>query len=151
MQADTKPPAGLTDELRGVFARIADVLIPREGTCPSASEAHVHGPRIDRLISLRPDLKVPFLRALDRCREGEAEVAARSLHARDPDALMLVGMLAAVAYYQDSAVQTAIGYYGQTHRTFDADAIPTYATDGTLQAVIDRGPLFRPTPYQAGG
>ena len=150
MQSDPLPPATLTDELRAVFARIADVLIPRDSACPAASEAQVHGPRLDRLLSLRPDLRAPFLAALDQCREGCADTAARSLHARDPDALMLVGMLAAVAYYQDPAVQDAIGYHGQTHRTFDADAIPGYVSDGTLQAVIDRGHLFRPTPQPAG-
>jgi len=150
MQADTVPPTTLTDDLREVFARVADVLIPRDGDCPPASEAQVHGPRIDRLLSLRPDLRAPFLGALMLCRDGDAETSARRLHARDPDALMLVGMLAAVAYYQDPAVQDAIGYHGQTHRIFDADAIPDYVSDGRLQSVIDRGPLFRPTPHPAG-
>jgi hypothetical protein len=146
MPADRPAPALLTDDLRAVFAQLADVLIPRDGDCPSDSEAQVHGPRIDRLLSLRPDLKSPFLMALDQCSDGAPEAAARRLHVQDPDALMLVGMLAAVAYYQDPAVQAAIGYSGQTHRIFDADAIPDYIANGRLQAVIDRGPLFRPTP-----
>jgi hypothetical protein len=143
---DSPAPTSLTDELRDTFARVADVLIPRDGACPSASEAQVHGPRIDRLLMLRSDLKEPFLSALTACIGPDAEAAARDLHAKNPDALDLIGMLAAVAYYQNPDVQKATGYYGQTHRDYDADAIPSYVTDGQLQAVIDRGPLFRPTP-----
>ena len=143
---NTVTPTTLTDDLREVFARVADVLIPHDGDCPSATQAQVHGPRIDRLLMLRGDLREPFLAALMSCRNPDADAAARRLHAENPDALALIGMLAAVAYYQDPAVQRAIGYYGQTHRDFDADAIPAYVTDGQLQAVIDRGPLFRPTP-----
>jgi hypothetical protein len=48
------------------------------------------------------------------------------------------------AYFLNPDVRRAIGYEGQTGRAIDPH--PDYLDDGLLDAVIARGPIYRPTP-----
>jgi len=143
---DTPVPQQLTDELRQTFAGMSDVLIPRSGPLPSAREVGVHEEAIDRLLALRPDLKERFLRGLAACHGQDPEQAARRLNETDPTALAAIGLFASAAYYIDPKVRELIGYPGQTARTYDPDETPGYMVNGQLQRVIDRGPIYRPTP-----
>jgi hypothetical protein len=137
---------GLTEDQLAVFRDIADVLIPANATMPSAGQVGVQGPVIDRLLDLRPDLQERFLRGLNACLGQDPASAARRLNDADPAALAAIGLLASAAYYMDPEVRRLIGYPGQSARPFDAQAKPDYALNGQLQRVIDRGPIFRPTP-----
>lgn len=136
----------LTADQRAIFRSIADVLIPSTATMPSASQVGVDGPVLDRLLDQRPDLKERFLRGLDACMGQDAERAARSLNETDPTALAAIGLLASAAYYMDAEVRRLIGYPGQSARPFDPQATPEYVVKGQLKRVIERGPIFRPTP-----
>ena len=142
--------SGLTSDQRNVFRGIADVLIPSSTTMPSAGQVGVHGPVIDRLLDQRPDIRERFLRGLDACMGENPDSAARSLNETDPTALAAIGLLASAAYYMDEEVRRLIGYPGQSARPFDPLAMPNYVTNGQLRRVIDRGPIFRPTPTPAG-
>lgn len=142
--------SGLTSDQRNVFRGIADVLIPSSTTMPSAGQVGVHGPVIDRLLDQRPDIRERFLRGLDACMGQNPDRAARSLNETDPTALAAIGLLASAAYYMDEEVRRLIGYPGQSARPFDPLAMPNYVANGQLRRVIDRGPIFRPTPTPAG-
>lgn len=142
--------SGLTSDQRNVFRGIADVLILSSTTMPSAGQVGVHGPVIDRLLDQRPDIRERFLRGLDACMGENPDSAARSLNETDPTALAAIGLLASAAYYMDEEVRRLIGYPGQSARPFDPLAMPNYVANGQLRRVIDRGPIFRPTPTPAG-
>ena len=136
----------IDDDLRATFLAIADVLIPEDADMPAASSADVGGPVLDRILSLRDDLKEPFFRGLHAVTGKEPAAAAKVLNTDDPKALATIGLVASAAYYISPKIRQLIGYPGQEKRSFDADATPEYVTNGMLQKVIDRGPIYRPTP-----
>ena len=132
--------------LRATFRALADVLIPAAEGMPAASEVGVHESVLDRILALRPDLSERLLRGL-RAAAGQApQETARRLNAEDPDALSAIGLAAAAAYYMQPRVRELIGYPGQENRPGNPDATPEYVANGMLQQVIDRGPIYRPTP-----
>ena len=136
----------IDDDLRAAFLAIADVLIPEDAGMPAASRADVGGPVLDRILSLRDDLKEPFFRGLHAVTGIEPAAAAKALNTDDPIALATIGLVASAAYYMSPEIKQLIGYPGQQKRSFDADATPEYVTNGMLQVVIDRGPIYRSTP-----
>jgi hypothetical protein len=139
----------IDDDPRETFAAIADVLIPAYGALPAASGADVSGAPLDRILTLRDDLKADFVRGLLAAVGKPPETAARALNESDPKALATIGLIASAAYYMNAEVKRLIGYPGQDRSPIDPDAPPDYMEDNLLQPVIDRGPIFRPTPGQA--
>ena len=138
--------SGIDAQLRATFRALADVLIPAAEGMPAASEVGVHEAVLDRIMALRPDLSERLLRGL-RAASGQApQEMARRLNTEDPDALSAIGLAAAAAYYMQPRVRELIGYPGQENRPGDPDATPEYVANGMLQQVIDRGPIYRPTP-----
>lgn len=135
----------LTAERRETFWKISEVLIPATSTMPSAAEVGAQS-TVGHLLDLRPDLKKAFFRGLDACASEDAEAAARRVNDDDPQALAAIGLIASAVYYFDPKVMELIGYPGQTPRTYDVTTPPDALTNGQLQRVIDRGPIFRPTP-----
>jgi hypothetical protein len=136
----------LDDTLRRTFLAIADVLIPEAEGMPMASQVGVGGEILDRMLALRPDLSETFLRGL-RAAAGKPPVAAaEALNRDDPAALGAVGLVASAGYYMSPRVRALIGYPGQENRPADPDVTPEYVANGMLQLVIDRGPIFKPTP-----
>jgi hypothetical protein len=135
----------LTAEIRADFLAIADRLIPAAEGMPAASEVRV-GELLDHILSLRPDLGEVFFRGLSAVHGRPAEEAAEMLNREDPEALSTIGLVAAAAYFMTQRVRTLIGYPGQEKRAFDPNGTPEYMTNGMLQRVIDRGPIYRPTP-----
>ena len=137
----------LDDNLRAVFAGIADVLIPEALGMPSASQVDVHGALTDRILGLRPDLRDDFMRGLKAAQGMAAADAAQKLNTDDPAALTAIGLVASGGYYMTPRVRELIGYKGQESRPeADPDATPEYVENGMLQQVIDRGTIFKPTP-----
>lgn len=136
----------LEDTLRRTFLAIADVLIPETEGMPAASQVGVGGDILDRMLALRPDLREGFIRGL-RAAAGKPPIeAAETLNRDDPTALGAIGLVASAGYYMSPQVRALIGYPGQESRPADPDVTPEYVANGMLQQVIDRGPIFKPTP-----
>lgn len=137
----------LDSTLRATFAAIADILIPNAEGMPSASVMDVQGEVLDRILGLRPDLRENFLRGLSKAVGRSASDAANDLNKTDAGALSAIGLVASAGYYMSPRVRELIGYPGQQSRPeTDPDATPEYVANGMLQQVVDRGPIFRPTP-----
>ena len=113
---------------------------------PKASQVGVGGEILDRVLALRPDLREGFLRGLRAAAGKLPAEAAEALNRDDPAALGAIGLAASAAYYMSPQVRTLIGYPGQENRPGDPDETPEYVANGMLQQVIDRGPIFKPTP-----
>ncbi len=136
----------LDDALRRTFLAIADVLIPEAEGMPMASQVGVGGDILDRMLALRPDLREAFLRGLRAAAGKPPAAAAETLNRDDPAALGAIGLVASAGYYMSPRVRALIGYPGQESRPADPDVTPEYVANGMLQQVIDRGPIFKPTP-----
>ncbi len=136
----------LDDALRRTFLALADALIPEAEGMPAASQVGVGGDILDRMLALRPDLREAFLRGLRAAAGKPAAGAAEALNRDDPAALGAVGLVASAGYYMSPQVRALIGYPGQESRPADPDSPPEYVTNGMLQQVINRGPIFKPTP-----
>ncbi|MDG2479355.1 MAG: hypothetical protein P8Q36_00600 [Alphaproteobacteria bacterium] len=137
----------LDDNLRSVFAGIADILIPAAEGMPAATEVGVHETLVDRILGLRPDLREAFMRGLKASEGKDPKSAAEHLNSSDAAALGAIGLVASAGYYMTPRVRELIGYTGQESRAeADPDATPEYVANGMLQQVIDRGAMFKPTP-----
>ncbi len=136
----------VSDGEREVFAALADVLIPAAEGMPAASTVDVHGATLDRILGLRPDLVEAFRRGLAASAGKPPADAAEALNRDDAEALGAVSIVASAGYYMTPAVRELIGYPGQEKRPADPDETPEYVANGMLQQVIDRGPIFLPTP-----
>ncbi len=136
----------LDDALRRTFLALADALIPEAEGMPAASQVGVGGDILDRILALRPDLREAFVRGLRAAAGKPAAEAAEALNRDDPAALGAVGLVASAGYYMSPQVRALIGYPGQESRPADPDSPPEYVTNGMLQQVINRGPIFKPTP-----
>jgi hypothetical protein len=132
--------------VRETFRAIADVLIPAAEGMPAAGEVGVHADVLDRILGLRPDLADRFLRGVRAAVGMDPRQAAEHLNKNDPDALGAIGLVASAAYYMQPHVRELIGYPGQERRPGDPDETPEYVSNGMLQQVIDRGPIYKPTP-----
>jgi hypothetical protein len=129
---------------RSLLAALADVLIPAGDGFPAASGAGIAGDGLDQLLAYRPDLG-PGLKKVLAAADGEpaAEFVA-GLKTRDPAGFGLLAELVSGAYFLNPEVRTKLNYHGQGPRPIDQR--PDYLDDGLLQSVLDRGPIYRPTP-----
>jgi hypothetical protein len=134
----------LSSEERRAFAMLADLLIPAGDGFPSASEAGVANEGLDQLLAVRPDLLDPLkglmLRGKDRPPTGFLE----ELRTNDPAAFGVLAEVVPGAYFLNPDVRARLNYDGQSSRPIDRRQ--DYLDDGLLQSVINRGPIYRPTP-----
>ena len=113
---------------------LADQLIPGEDGMPSASEAGATGRWLDAVLEARPDLRAPL--------EGIAPYETiETLPERDPAGWTALTSAVVAAYYFNPEVCERIGYQGQR-------ALPLGPPDheDLLASVVERGPVYRPTP-----
>lgn len=129
---------------RLVLAGLADVLIPAGGDMPSASQAAAVGHWLDQVLIARPDLKNGLADVLSTARGRDPQEVIANLRANDASTFEALAELVAGAYFMNPDVQYAIGYNGQGPRPIDPR--PDYMEDGLLESVIQRGPIYRPTP-----
>lgn len=130
---------------RATLERLADVLIPAGDGMPSASEAGIGRDLLDLVLTARPDLHVPLVALLQAGRDRDPGAFVAELQADDPDGFGVLAQLVPGGYFMNPAVRRALGYKGQRARPFDPDRRDP-EVDALLQSVIDRGPIYRPTP-----
>ncbi|HEU0011435.1 MAG TPA: hypothetical protein VFT34_16570 [Verrucomicrobiae bacterium] len=130
---------------RSLLAALADVLIPAGDGFPAASGAGIASDGLDQLLGYRPDLG-PGLKRLLAAADGQpAAVFVAGLKASNPDGFGLLAELVSGAYFLNPEVRAKLNYHGQGPRPIDPR--PDYLDDGLLQSVLDRGPIYRPTPH----
>ena len=138
--------AAIGPELRGVFAGLADVLIPAGETMPSAGEVALERGALDAVLAVRPDIVADLARVLDDARGADPAVEVERLRAEDEGAFGLLTTVVAGGYFLDEGVRQAIGYRGQEAIPAEPTDPPDYERDGLLTSVLERGPIYRPTP-----
>jgi hypothetical protein len=113
---------------------------------PSASAADVAGEGLNQVLAVRPELAAVLKKVLAFPTESAPADAVSQLKNKDPLSFGVVAELVAGAYFLNPQVRASLGYDGQTARPIDPR--PDYLDEGLLQSVIDRGPIYRPTPGQ---
>ena len=126
---------------RETLAGLADVLIPSADGMPSASEAGAAESLLDEVLLVRGDLEEPLrtIAAGARGKDPAAEVAR--LAAEEPELFEALTTAVAGGYFLSPDVRDRLGYPGQQAKKLEDDF-----DQELLQPVIDRGPIFRPTP-----
>jgi hypothetical protein len=129
---------------RALLAGLADILIPAGEGFPSASEAGVAGEGLDQLLVFRPDLAAGLKKLLGAAANHPAAEFVAHLRSSDPAGFGLLTELVPGAYFLNPQVSEQLGYHGQGPRPIDArtDALD----ESLLQAVKNRGLIYRPTP-----
>ena len=140
----------LSAEERATFAGLADLLIPRHGRMPAAPEVGAHEALLDRVLGHRPDIVDDLLRGLAAAEGAEPGEAANRLSQSDAAAFNAVTLAASAAYYMCDEVRALIGYPGQEKAPYDPHETPVYLTNGMIERIVLRGPIYRPTPDRSG-
>jgi hypothetical protein len=127
-----------------LLARLADEIIPCGEGFPSASQAGVALEGLDQVLKVRPELTEPLQTLLAAARDKSPREFADHLRSKEPGLFGVLTEAVAGAYFLNRDVRERLGYAGQTAKAIDPR--PDYLDDGLLQSVIDRGPVYRPTP-----
>ena len=135
------------EHLRARLARIADGLIPGTEEMPAPSDLDIGGRQLDLVLASRPDLADGLRRALEAGGDvGDAIAWAETLAGHDPAAHEALVTAIVAGYYLHPEVQAQLGYPGQAGEVVRADAYPDFVHEGQLERVLERGPIYRPTP-----
>ena len=131
-----------TQTERDRLATLADVLIPAGDSQPSASDADVGGKGLDLVLATCPETSTALRNLLSKTAGLSPVEAVAHLQSKDAAAFGVLAEFAAGAYFMNPLVREEIGYGGQTARAID----PTPDYLDLLDAVVKRGPIYRPTP-----
>jgi hypothetical protein len=114
---------------------------------PAPSSVEIGGSQLDLVLASRPDLEPALLRGLEGA-GGVGDVIAwlAALQARDPAAHDALVLAVVAGYYLRPEVQRLLGYPGQVAQEVSVAALPDYVSEGLLERVYERGPIYRPTP-----
>ena len=133
------------DKVREGLRRLADALIPEGEGMPSAGQADVAGRQLDLVLAARPDLAPRLEAAFAEDPGDDPRAWLDALEARDASAHDAVILAVVAGYYMNPDVKARLGYQGQTPRIVGI-SYPEYVTEGLLERVLERGPIYRPTP-----
>lgn len=138
----------LTPEVRALFGKVADLLIPAYKQMPAATSVGVHEDLLDKVLGFRPDIVEAFFRGMGKIDAGNLSVSVNALFREDEEAFGAVSLAASGGYYMAGPVREALGYPGQESLTYDAHAVPDYLVSHMLERVAQRGSIYRPTPVK---
>lgn len=140
MTPSAPPTAMLSVQHRARLRDLADVIVPGFQQMPSASAVGLAGDPVDRVLRMRPDLKIALERLLDTLAGTEPAETMRSIAAQDPAALEVLMQVVVGAYCMEPRVRDALGYSGQQALTLDRGG---FGGEDLLLAMMDSPPRYR--------
>lgn len=149
----TTPPRPLMPRQREVLLAAADILIPGTGHDPKASAAPDYEVWLERALAARAASLAELSQILDELDElagpagsasADLEQRLRQLHAAGDPRFHLLSSVAAGAYLMVPEVRQLIGYPGQHASPPRVDEAADELSDGILDPVIQRGPIYVP-------
>lgn len=139
----------VSDSTRRALETIGDRLIPEAHGMPAASEMMVGTSQLDMVLSSRPDLAPLLERALGDKEFDDVGDFVTRMSADDPQGYDAVTLAIVAGYYMHPKVHELIGYPGQVPKDAQRLGEREIYQEGLMdlaQKVIDRGPIYRPTP-----
>jgi hypothetical protein len=149
MTQSTDKTEYLDESTRGGLERVLDVILPGTETLPSGRDASVHQEWLDRVLAAEPRLFDALRRVGDAAAAGSS-CTLSDIQSWAGDDLESVIFAVQAAYYMSPVAKKAHRYPGQVRRPI-AQATPEESWSEELMApVINRGPIYVPTPSQIG-
>jgi hypothetical protein len=137
----------LAPHLRARLVRIADGLIPGTEEMPAPGSLDIGGRQLDLVLASRPDLAGGLRRALEAAGDAGDPISwVQGLATSDPPAQEALVTVVVAGYYLHPEVQRRLGYPGQAGEVVRIDGYPDFIHEGQLERVLERGPIYRPTP-----
>jgi len=140
-----KAPRPLTPAEVSTLRAIADVLIPPSGDNPAATSE----PDFDAWLRCAADARADsfgtitaFLARLDGAGPQMIDQALRALHAGEPGQFQALSAVVAGAWLLTPTVRARIGYPGQRRDPARLEEAVDQISDGILDPVIARGPIY---------
>ena len=137
-------PGALPSELREWLRPLADTLIPAEDGMPAAGQLGAADAQLDLVLAARPDLLRPLQRGHALTAGMSPADVLAALPELDPAAHGALLETVAGGYYAHPEVRELIGYTGQRAVPVRVADFPEYASEGLLERVVARGPVYRP-------
>lgn len=138
-----------SDTTRRALETIGDHLIPEAHGMPAASTMQVGTSQLDVVLASRPDLAPLLEAALTDADLGDIDSFIITLAEEDPAGYDAVTLAIVAGYYMHPEVHRLIGYPGQVPKDVQRMGEHEIYQEGLMdlaQKVIDRGPIYRPTP-----
>jgi hypothetical protein len=132
--------------LRAVLGGLADALIPPGADMPSGGEVALGRGGLDAVLEIRPEVARDLATLLEAARGADPAREVDRLRTEDPEGFEVLTTVVAGGYFLDDGVRDALGYRGQRAVPIDVSEPSDYERDGLLASVIERGPIYRPTP-----
>jgi hypothetical protein len=138
----TEELATLGTRERTTLAALAGRLIPAAHDMPSAADV-LTDERLRFVLTARPDLVAPLRAALRTDLGDDPQARLDSLGRDEPATLAVLQLVIVAGYYTDRDVRERIGYPGQMALTVRSWEYPEYLSEGHIDAVLARGPVWR--------
>lgn len=145
---DIRP--SVSDRVRRGLETVGDHLIPEAHGMPAASAMNVGTTQLDVVLSSRADLAPHLERAFTDADLSDIDAFVASLDPLEYDAVTLAIV---AGYYMHPEVHRLIGYPGQVPKDVQRMSEREIYQEGLMdlaQKVLDRGPIYRPTPSAEG-
>lgn len=139
----------ISESTRRALEKVGDHLIPEAHGMPAASTMEVGTTQLDVVLASRPDLAPLLERALSDADLDDIDGFLTGLREGDPQAYDSVTLAIVAGYYMHPEVHELIGYPGQVPKDVQRMSEHEIYQEGLMelaQKVIDRGPIYRPTP-----
>jgi hypothetical protein len=139
----------VSETTRRALETIGDHLIPEAHGMPAASTMHVGTSQLDVVLGSRPDLAPLLEAALTDADVGDVDSFIATLAEERPAGYDAVTLAIVAGYYMHPEVHRLIGYPGQVPKDVRRMGEHEIYQEGLMdlaQKVIDRGPIYRPTP-----
>ncbi len=144
---EIRPVVG--EAVRSGLEVVGDRLIPEAHGMPAASTMDVGRSQLDIVLASRPDLAPLLERAFTDAPIEDVAAFTATVQADDPEAWDAITLAIVAGYYMHPEVHRRIGYAGQVPKDAQAIGEREALQEGLYelaQKVIDRGPIYRPTP-----
>lgn len=139
----------VSEAVRRGLESVGDHLIPDAHGMPAASAMDVGTYQLDVVLSSRPDLAPHLERAFTNASLDHIAGFVAELAEADPEAYDAMTLAIVAGYYMNPEVHRLIGYPGQVPKDVQRMGEREIYQEGLMdlaQKVIDRGPIYRPTP-----
>lgn len=139
----------VSDTTRRALETIGDQLIPEAHGMPAASTMQVGTSQLDVVLGSRPDLAPLLEAALSDADLGDVDTFIATLAEENPAGYDAMTLAIVAGYYMHPEVHRLIGYPGQVPKDVQRMGEHEIYQEGLMdlaQKVIDRGPIYRPTP-----
>lgn len=149
MSATIGKRAVVSDGVRSALETIGDFLIPEAHGMPAASAMAVGTSQLDIVLRSRPDLAPLLEEGLGAADLSDVGAFVTRLREQDPVAYDAMTLAIVAGYYMHPEIHDKIGYPGQVVKDVQRMSEREIYLEGLMelaQKVVDRGPIYRPTP-----